>query len=314
MGAQRDSEGVIEELGWGHKVRRVRVARALVQASGRIVPVRVANFGKREIKIKARTAIAKLEPTETIVEENINPAKGTMDSAIQLPEHLRELYEETLKDLPGEQEANARIDHHVGEVEKLKEKVRIVAKVDSSVVKRSKAWYRRDRRRKQKEREKGILAENLPVTPRENLHHTPPRAEQKSSSSEESPDPGLWGELPFRYKSTPELRRVLRVTQGEEKKRHKAIIPFVAPRVRANSKSAAVVFREVGASAPHFPILHQKWTIASPWAASSAATDSAGRIEWKRGDCGSLRESTSGSEAQSELLPEAEKKESSPAT
>ncbi|GAB0086445.1 hypothetical protein DMENIID0001_005070 [Sergentomyia squamirostris] len=184
----------------------------------------------------------------------------------------------------------------------------------TNTLKRSKAWYRRDRRRKQKEREKGILAENLPVTPRENLHHTPPRAEQKSSSSEESPDPGLWGELPFRYKSTPELRRVLRVTQGEEKKRHKAIIPFVAPRVRANSKSAAVVFREVGASAPHFPILHQEWTIASPWAASSAATDSAGRIEWKRGDCGSLRESTSGSEAQSELLPEAEKKESSPAT
>ncbi|GAB0086399.1 hypothetical protein DMENIID0001_004560 [Sergentomyia squamirostris] len=286
MGAQRDSEGVIEELGWGHKVRRVRVARALVQASGRIVPVRVANFGKREIKIKARTAIAKLEPTETIVEENINPAKGTMDSAIQLPEHLRELYEETLKDLPGEQEANAV----------------------------SKAWYRRDRRRKQKEREKGILAENLPVTPRENLHHTPPRAEQKSSSSEESPDPELWGELPFRYKSTPELRRVLRVTQGEEKKRHKAIIPFVAPRVRANNQSAAVVFREVGASAPHSHILHQKWTIASPWAASSAATDSAGRTEWKRGGCGSLRESTSGSEAQSGLLPEAEKKESSPAT
>ncbi|GAB0097070.1 hypothetical protein DMENIID0001_126630 [Sergentomyia squamirostris] len=111
-----------------------------------------------------------------------------------------------------------------------------------------------------------------------------------------------------------EIKNQFGCQSGEEKKRHKAIIPFVAPRVRANSKSAAVVFREVGASAPHFPILHQKWTIASPWAASSAATDSAGRIEWKRGDCGSLRESTSGSEAQSELLPEAEKKESSPAT
>ena len=97
---RKDDLGIIEPAGKTVLNNKGLVAKTLVHTKD-TVPLRMVNFGNESEKIYAGTHVANLSFVSSV-----SPMKCKMeerDSSRQVPEHLRELYEKSIKGLSAEQ-------------------------------------------------------------------------------------------------------------------------------------------------------------------------------------------------------------------
>ncbi|XP_033119257.1 uncharacterized protein LOC117118703 [Anneissia japonica] len=74
-------------------------ARVLVSAEEEIIPLRVYNPGKVTRTLQAGTKVGVLTPVEAVPESQA--CSGRVPGASKIPDHLRELYQESIKSVPG---------------------------------------------------------------------------------------------------------------------------------------------------------------------------------------------------------------------
>ncbi|XP_053386617.1 uncharacterized protein LOC128550817 [Mercenaria mercenaria] len=110
----KDKPGVVEASQNFMENHDILVARALVEPKLGLIPIRIANLENTPIRLYKNTIIATLEGTElpeiipTNLAETPSTSKSTNKSSQEIPDHLKECYERSTKDLTEEEKKEVK--------------------------------------------------------------------------------------------------------------------------------------------------------------------------------------------------------------